>query len=115
MMASKVLCDVSIVSQFLPFCTDSLPPQRRFSLRNDTRRKGRDLAASPRSSLFVFLSKLTSFLLRLFSYPSQDTYSNKSWCVVAQQMFALKEVNQMVSRDSSLSLSFCFGYFPFRS
>ncbi|KAL7413460.1 hypothetical protein BDY24DRAFT_388619 [Mrakia frigida] len=24
-----------------------------------------------------------------------DTYSNKSWCIVAQQMFALKEVNQM--------------------
>jgi hypothetical protein len=24
-----------------------------------------------------------------------DTYSNQSWCVVAQKMFALKEMNQM--------------------
>ncbi|KAF8970294.1 hypothetical protein BDZ97DRAFT_1638415, partial [Flammula alnicola] len=24
-----------------------------------------------------------------------DTYSNKSWCIVAQGMFALREVNQM--------------------
>ncbi|EJD33351.1 hypothetical protein AURDEDRAFT_189081 [Auricularia subglabra TFB-10046 SS5] len=24
-----------------------------------------------------------------------DTYSNKSWCVVAQRMFSLKEINQM--------------------
>ena len=24
-----------------------------------------------------------------------DTYSNKSWCIVAQGMFALREINQM--------------------
>jgi hypothetical protein len=26
-----------------------------------------------------------------------DTYSNKSWCIVAQSMFPLSEINQMVS------------------
>ena len=36
---------------------------------------------------------------RLSSSHSQDTYSNKSWCIVAQQMFALKEV---VSRSAPL-------------
>lgn len=29
-----------------------------------------------------------------------DTYSNKSWCVVAQSMFPLSEINQMVSPSS---------------
>lgn len=24
-----------------------------------------------------------------------DTYSNQSWCIVAQKMFELKEMNQM--------------------
>jgi hypothetical protein len=55
------------------------------------RLKARFLAAKGSSGHRLFIS---AFMLAS-KIICDDTYSNKSWCIVGQGMFALREINQM--------------------
>ncbi|KAI0026837.1 hypothetical protein K488DRAFT_91802, partial [Vararia minispora EC-137] len=46
-------------------------------------------ATHARSYFFISAYMLASKII------CDDTYSNKSWCIVAQHMFQLREINQM--------------------
>lgn len=61
------------------------------------RLKARFLAAHGSSSHRLFLS---AFMLA-FKFMCDDTYSNKSWLIVGQGMFALPEINLMEKATSS--------------
>ncbi len=97
MPASKIICDNKslCVGPFHPYALHPTRLQRSATfaalyLLQHLEVRSPASKGSSGHQLFILAFMLASKII------CNDTYSNKSWCIVGQGMFALQEINQMV-------------------